>query len=69
MNAQTSKTVNTIGNVLQIGAGLMLASSFFVKDNDKAVNRRWAAVGVFALGWGMNISTVILANPKLIKGK
>lgn len=45
------KTKVTIaGNLLQIGAVIWFASSFFVKDNDKAVSRRWTALGVGALG-------------------
>ena len=58
-----NKTLNTIGTAMQIGAGLLLVSSFFVKDNSHAVNRRWLSVGLFAAGLGVQV----VASKKLVK--
>lgn len=52
MKNQTLKIVNITLNV--VGAG-MLVSSFFVKDNTKAVKRRWQSVGVLGIAWGLRI--------------
>jgi hypothetical protein len=38
-----------------IVSGALLISSFFVKDNKKAVNRRWWAVGVFGGVWAYEL--------------
>jgi len=60
------KTVNVISNILYISSGLVFTSSFFIKDNEKAVNRRWLSVGLFAAGWGTQITGTVMANKKLI---
>lgn len=38
-----------------IASGALLVSSFFVKDNKKAVKRRWWAVGVFGGTWAYEL--------------
>ena len=52
---------------MYISSGLAFASSFFIKDNDKAVNRRWLSVGLFGAGWATQITGTVLANKKMIK--
>lgn len=38
------------------GAGLIAGvTSFFVKDNEKAVNRRYWALGLFAASYGLEL--------------
>ena len=63
---KNSKTLNVVTNVLYIASGLTFASSFFVKDNEKAVNRRWLSVGLFAGAWGIELTSKIANNKKLI---
>ena len=58
------KSVKIIGNVLQIGAGLMFVSSFFIDDNKKATKRRWTSLGVFATGWRIKIAGTLLDKKK-----
>lgn len=52
------KTVNTIGIIAQWGGGLAILSSFFVKDNDKAVNRRILGAGLFVGGTIARFATI-----------
>jgi len=63
---KNSKTLNVVTNVLYIASGLTFASSFFVKDNEKAVNRRWLSVGLFAGAWGVELTRRAMGNQKLI---
>ncbi len=48
----TSEKINA---VCTISAVLLFASSFFVVDNRKAVNRRWISLGLVAAGWGVEV--------------
>ncbi len=55
--------VKLVGLVLQASSVLLFSSSFFVRDNNKAVNRRYWALGIGIVGLGV---TMI---PKLKLGK
>ena len=63
---KNKQTLNVVTNVLYIASGLTFASSFFVKDNEKAVSRRWLSVGLFAGAWGIELTSRAMSNQKLI---
>ena len=50
---KNKKTITTIGNILQISSLAIFASSFFVEDNKKAVNRRYFSLATFGAGYGI----------------
>ncbi len=47
-------------------SALTLVSSFFVKDNTKAVNRRWLALGLFGAGWAIELAPKLLSKKSII---
>lgn len=47
------KNMHKLSLYMQIGSGLLFGSSFFIKDNEKAVNRRYWSVGLFATAIGI----------------
>lgn len=51
-----------VGTIIQFGALAMFASSFFVKDNSKAVRRRWISLGVGAAGYAIQIAPKLMAK-------
>ncbi len=55
--------VKLTGLLLQAGSIILFSSSFFIRDNNKAVNRRYWALGIGIVGLGV---TMI---PKLKSGK
>ncbi len=59
------KPLKVITTGAQIVSGLMLISSFFVKDNDKAVKRRWNSLKIFGAAWGVEIAAKLMA-PKTV---
>lgn len=46
--------MNKTSKLLYLIGGAMFASSFFVKDNGKAVKRRYYAIAVAGLGYAAN---------------
>ena len=52
------KPVVLLSNGLQSAAVVMLIGSFFVEDNKKKINLRWAALGTFAVGYGLQFTPV-----------
>lgn len=54
----TTKNLAIATSVLNITGGALLVGSFFMKDNNKAVNYRWAALGAFTLAWGVRVYKV-----------
>lgn len=51
-----NKNLSLVMTALNVAGGLLLVSSFFVKDNDKAVKRRWIGLGALGLGWGVQLA-------------
>ena len=51
------KNIHTLTNLMKIGSGLLFASSFFVKDNEKAVNRRYLSLGILGAGFLIDIAS------------
>jgi hypothetical protein len=47
-----------LDKILNIAGGVALVSSFFIKDNKKAVNTRWAALGLFGAAWISRITKI-----------
>lgn len=44
---------------LALAGAATMVSSFFVKDNSKAVNRRWIALGLFGASWAVELGTKV----------
>lgn len=63
------KSTNIIGNVIIIGSGLLFTSSFFVKDNEKAVKRRWTSIGLFAGGLAVQMAGNYASGKPIFKLK
>jgi len=57
------------GTVIQIASAVMFVSSFFVEDNKKATRRRWLSLGIFTLGYGIQLAGHITANAKTAKAQ
>ncbi len=51
-----NKNLNMLATVIDVTSGLLFVSSFFVKDNEKAVRRRWIALGLIGAGFAVRFS-------------
>lgn len=52
------KPIVVISSGLQAVSIVMMISSFFVEDAKKKKNLRWAALGTFAVGYGLQFTPV-----------
>ena len=50
-----NKNADLLSKGLAVTGVLALVSSFFVKDNEKAVNRRWSSLGLFVASYGVEL--------------
>lgn len=58
------KALSIAALVTDVTAAGLFVSSFFVTDNKKAVKRRWIALGLVGVGFGLRIGAEYLPQSK-----